>query len=140
MAHKKPPRAFTLVELLLASFILAIVLTGLIQLFMTCRYLNESNQNLVAAVAHAQFVAEAVRGSSSSVAGIEAAIDNGSWNLSSTALADAPYEFSGLMNESVVTLVHPNQTGNTLRFNVTVQWRQGSMVDHDYTLETLVSR
>ncbi len=135
---KKNDDGFTLVELMLASSILAVVLTGLIQLFLACRYLNESNQNLVVAVAHAQFVTEAIKGSSTSVSTIEAAINNGSWNLSSDDLVEAPYEFSGLYNESVTAEVF--QPGNPLGFNVTVRWRQGSMVDHEYVIRTAVSQ
>lgn len=138
MIRKKKTAGFTLVELMLAAFIMAIVLTGLIQLFLTCRYLNESNQNLVVAVAHAQFIAEAIKGSSSSVSAIESAIDNGAWNLSSGDLQAAPYEFSGLYNESVTADVF--QPGNPLGFNVTMRWRQGSMIDHEYVIRTAVAQ
>lgn len=55
-------RAFTLWELLIATVILVIVITGLLSLFVFCLMLNESNNNLITAVNDAQLVLEQIKG------------------------------------------------------------------------------
>ena len=125
-------------ELILAAFLLAVVLTGMIQLFITCRYLNDSNRNMVVAASHAQFIMEDIIGSSASVPAIEAAINAGNWNLTSDDIQGAPYQFTPLTDESVTAQV--SMAGDPLGFNVTVRWREGSMLDHDYVLQTLVAQ
>jgi prepilin-type N-terminal cleavage/methylation domain-containing protein len=54
-------RGFTLAELLLAAAILALVLTGLLSVFVSCIIFNETNRNLTIAYAAAQAKAEEVK-------------------------------------------------------------------------------
>lgn len=52
---------FTLSELLLATAILAFVISSLLLLFVKCILLNEENRNLTAATAHNQFIMEEIK-------------------------------------------------------------------------------
>jgi prepilin-type N-terminal cleavage/methylation domain-containing protein len=54
-------RSFTLIELVVASSILLIVVTGLLLSFVSCMLLNESNNNLVTAINDAQNVLEQLK-------------------------------------------------------------------------------
>lgn len=58
----KKKRAFTLSELMLATAILVIAITGMLAAFVGCLLLNESNNNLVKATNDAQYVLEQVKG------------------------------------------------------------------------------
>ena len=55
-------KAFTLVELMLAIGILALVVTGLLMTYVSCILLNETNLNQTRAAAAAQFILERLYG------------------------------------------------------------------------------
>ena len=62
MRIKISNRAFTLVELMVAAFILLFAISGMLVAFVSSTLLNESNNNLVIAVNDAQFVLEQIKG------------------------------------------------------------------------------
>ena len=53
---------FTLLELMISVAILLIVISGLFVTFVYCILMNESNNNLVKAANHAQYVMEQIKG------------------------------------------------------------------------------
>jgi len=60
--HFLSVRGLTLIELMIATGILVVVLSGLLLTFISCILLNESNNNLVIAVNDAQYVLEQIKG------------------------------------------------------------------------------
>lgn len=58
----KKKKAFTLSELMLATAIITIAISGLLAAFVGCLLLNESNNNLVTASNDAQYVLEQIKG------------------------------------------------------------------------------
>jgi prepilin-type N-terminal cleavage/methylation domain-containing protein len=117
----KNKKGFTLAELMLAAFIIAFVLSGLLLLFTNCMLLNSASRNLSVATSHAEYVMESIR--ATSFTGLETRIVNGGstgWDLTTTALAQAPYSFSTLPDENITTGVF--QSGNPLGVLVTVNW------------------
>jgi len=119
-------KAFTLVELLLASAILALVISGLLLVFLSCIFLNEANRNLTAAITHAQFAMEEVKNTAFG------SIASESWD-------NATISAKGLLplgNESISI----NVTGSTtLDVNVTVSWQDRASRDRNISIETLIT-
>jgi prepilin-type N-terminal cleavage/methylation domain-containing protein len=62
MRKKRTIRGFTLAELLVAAAILALAVTGLLQLLIVCLLSNTANNNLAVAVNDAQYMLETVKG------------------------------------------------------------------------------
>jgi len=54
-------KGFTLLELLFAASIMAFTLTGLLTLFITTMFLNQSNRNTTIATSHAEHVMEEIK-------------------------------------------------------------------------------
>jgi len=134
----KNNRGFTLAELMLAAFIIAFVLSGLLLLFTNCMLLNNASRNLSVATSHAEYVMEAVR--ATSFTGLETTINNGGssgWDLTTAVLAQAPYNFSTLPDESIATSVF--QSGNPLGVSVTVNWNDRGPKARSTELRTYIT-
>ncbi len=111
---------FTLVELMIAVAILAIILLGLLAVFTSCFKLNETSRNLTVAINGAQKKIEEIRNSTfSSVYSIY----NG-----------AAFEVDGLDNsDSEGSIMVDNTNPALLEVTVTVCWRQkgGRIIGED---------
>ena len=141
--RRKSLAGFTLSELLLATAILVIALSGLLALFINCIFLNESNRNLALATSHAQYILEEIRGTAFNQA--KDKITNGDWNLSvegeeGKRPQDAPYNLTALSNENITTSITTNETQfDPLGVSVLVRWKDRGQRDRDTTLETLIT-
>ena len=62
MRKKRTIRGFTLAELLVAAALLALAVTGLLQLLIVCLLSNTANNNLTVAANDAQYVLETIKG------------------------------------------------------------------------------
>ena len=131
----KENKAFTLSELLIAAFILTIVLLGVIAVITNTLRLNQLNRNMVCAAFHAQQVIEKMK--TSGFGSLESNINSGNWNLNSAALAQNPYNFALLSNESVSTSVI--QSGNPLGVSVQVNWNEPGQDTRSFSLQTLIT-
>lgn len=119
-------KGFSLVELLLAAVILAFVLTGLLALFISCIFLNDTNRNTTIATSHAQFAMEEVKNTTF------ASITGATWN--SAVIAS-----KGLTSLSSETIII-NVTGtDPLDITVTVNWKDRGTRNRTISLETLIS-
>lgn len=119
-------KSFTLVELLLAAVILAFVLTGLLALFISCIFLNETNRNTTIATSHAQFAMEEIKNTTfTSIAGA-------TWN-------SATIQTKGLVPLNSETIVINVAGINLLDITVTVNWKDRGTRDRTMSLETLIS-
>lgn len=130
--HRNPQKAVTLSELLLATAILAFVLSGLLMLFTKCMLLNDANRNLATATSHAEYVLEDIRQKVFST--IQTNINNGTWDWN-------PGQISGqgltaLGNEAIDTQASGS---NPLRVTVTVTWIDRSQRARSTFLETLIT-
>ena len=130
LSKKKSLAGFTLSELLLATAILVIALSGLLLLFANCILLNESNRHLAVATSHAQFAMEEIKSTSF---GSTAPNYNGvCWNNATIQSKG----LSPLSNETVCITV----TGITLLdVKVKASWRDRGGRDRNTTLETLTA-
>ena len=101
-------KGFSLIEVMVATAILLIILSGLLLAFVYCILLNQSNNNLVIAANDAQYVLEEIKGLAYS--GISNFINN--FN---------PSQFSNLNNE-IITFPNPNIGTAIAEVTVDVSW------------------
>lgn len=130
-------KGFTLAELLLATALMALVLCGLLALFVSCTVVNGSSRNLTTATAHARYILEDIR--AAGLTGLEARINSGGttgWDMSAADLL-AAYGLTTLSNESVATQV--TQTGDPLGVSVTVNWNDRGRRPRSITLQTAIT-
>lgn len=125
---------FTLAEMLLACGILAFALTGLLALFISCSFLNEANRNLAAALSHANYIIEELRGAS--FTGLEGRISSGEWDLNAQQIQSA-YNLTALNNETIDAST--TQSGNPLGVSVRVDWLDRGQNSRNIVLNTLLT-
>jgi len=111
-------KTITIAEVLLAGILLAVVLSGILMLFINCMLLNEANRNSTVAITHAQYVMEEIR--STSFGSIQTMANNGTWDLDDTELAAAPYNLTVLDLEVIDTTV--TSVGNLLEVEIGISW------------------
>jgi prepilin-type N-terminal cleavage/methylation domain-containing protein len=129
-------KGFTLPELLLAAIILALVLSGLLMLFINCIFLNESNRNLTTATTHAEYIMEQIRGAG--FIGLEDRIGANEWDLNAVEIQSPPYNLTPLTNETITTTaVLPS--GNPFGVSVKVNWRDRTHRDRETELQSLIT-
>ena len=129
-------KAFTLSELLLVVAIMAFVFSSIIITLMACFLLNEMNRNLSIAATHAQYVAEDIKDTASTLmgfSGLSAQITDGDWNWNATEINTAG--LAALDNETIATSVSGT---SLLDINVTVNWKDRRR-SRNMSLETLVA-
>jgi Tfp pilus assembly protein PilW len=130
---------FTLSELLIASGIMAFVLVGLLHLFITCIFLNESNRNLSVATAHGQYVLEEMKNTNFTN------FKNGSpnadtyWDWNNAAINSNG--LSVLNSEAIATDAAwvDAVTKDRLDITVTVSWKDFGVRDRSLVLRTLIT-
>jgi len=128
-------KALTIPEILIATMLLAVVLGGILMLFISCMLLNEANRNSTIAITHAQYILEEVRGTEFDY--IADDISQGVWDLDATALEADPYNLSALTNETVDTSVAT--VGNLLEVTVDVAWKDRRGRDRSEQLVTRIA-
>jgi len=109
----------TIPEVLIAAIFLAVVLSGILMLFINCMLLNEANRNSTVAITHAQYIMEEIR--STPFASIKTMADNDTWDLDTAELTASPYSLATLSNEAIDTTV--TTAGNLLGVTVGVSWQ-----------------
>lgn len=121
---------FTLSELLLASGIMAFVLVGLLQLFITCIVLNESNRNLSVATAHGQYVLEEMKNTNFT------SLKNGTldWDWDTNQIGEKG--LTPLSSELIVTGIVDS---GYLQITVTLTWKDFGIRDRSLVLRTLIT-
>ncbi len=112
-------KAYTLGEVLVAGAIILICVAGLLFLFVTCRFLNDFNSNLVTAASDAQTVLEQIKDLSYSQIG-----------------SYTPPQFNHLPEENV-TLTTSSQNRLT-EVTVNVNWTERGQ-KRTFTLKTYFS-
>ncbi|MCF7873508.1 MAG: type II secretion system GspH family protein [Candidatus Omnitrophica bacterium] len=116
MKNKKT-KAFTLIELMVAISILALLATGLLTAYTACVFLNLSNLNLAKAANNAQFVLEELASSS----------------YSSITTQTYP-SFGNLKDEAIA--VDVTEIANKKEVLVEVGWTERNR-DHNFKLFTV---
>ena len=140
MLPERPIRkSLTLAEIIIATIILVIALTGILMGYAECIILNESNRNLTTASTHAQYVMEIIK-NEYTLFGIKGKINN--WDPN--ALIGG--ELSGLPDESISICCYDSGSSScfgvcpaqdVLRVLVTVSWKDRGVRDREFILETL---
>lgn len=128
-------KGFTLSEVMIASLILATTLLFILGLFRNIDVLSQINNNLTTAILHCQSIMEKFKNENFSQ--LELAITNNAWDLKTTALSNAPYNFSVLTNESIDTKVI--QSGDPLGISVEVRWNDFGQRTRSFELQTLLT-
>ena len=126
-------KGVTLTELMSTTLITSMTIFSLIGVFVNMNILNEYNREHTLAVVHAQHMMEEIK--YSHFTGLETAINSGMFNLNSTQLSTAPYNFTPLPSESINTNII--SAGNPLRIQVQVAWLARGQNAKTYTLEIL---
>lgn len=132
-------QGFTLSELLVASGIMAVVLVGLLHLFITCIFLNEANRNLSVATAHGQYVLEGIKNTNFTN------FKNGSpnadtyWDWNSAAINSKG--LGALNSEAIATDAVWVDAGTKDRLDITVTltWKDFGLRDRILILRTLLT-
>lgn|GEM_PF-1914144 len=136
-------KGFTLPELLIAVMILAFVIAGILQVFITCALLDRANRNKSIAMAHAEFVMEDIM----EYARVNelSTIDLNSWNWNSATIGNrlgcpSPYAYPCILNSETIVAAATGSS-NPLGVIITVSWkdRHNSNTRH-LELETLISK
>jgi len=128
-------KALTIPEVLIAAIFLAVVLSGILMLFISCMLLNEANRNSTVAITHAQYIMEEIR--STPFASIKTMADNDTWDLDTAELAASPYNLTTLNNEAIDTIV--TTAGNLLGVVVDVSWQDRRGRDRSEQLVTRIA-
>lgn len=131
-------KGLTLSELLLAALIIVCVLVLIMENFIACVFLNETNRDYIIAISHAQYVMEEIKGKASTISGFKDLTPeyvNTNWDLANAAAINTK-NLIALRGESIDASV----TGTTLLdVVVTVTWRDRSNRSRSTALETLIS-
>lgn len=118
----------------MAAAILIFALSGLLVLFITCAFLNQTNRNLTTAITHAEYVMEEIK--DTNFTNIQANINNGIWDWDSQGITDEG--LTAITGESIDAAVSGTEL---LDVTVTVSWMErGSPVGtRSVALETLIA-
>ncbi len=127
--HKK---GLTLTELLLATAILSVALTGILALFTSCIFLNGTTRNSSIAMGHAQYILEGLKHTSFSSVAID--IANGAWNWVAANITAA--HMTPLPNEVITTT---SSGTNPLEIAVLVNWNDRGQRARSLTLHTMIT-
>lgn len=132
---KLSDRAFTLPELLLAAAILAVVVTGMLSLFVSCLFLNENNRNLTVASSHAQYIMEEIK--NTDFMAIKSKADNGDWDWCQAG-DFSDHSLAYLNSECVDTQVNWQDAPSNTLLDVVVQvnWQDRGGRQRVLSLET----
>ena len=139
LKRKRSLTGFTLSELLLASGIMAFVLVGLLQLFITCIFLNESNRNLSVATAHGQYVLEEMKNTNFTNFKNSSPNADTYWDWNSAAINSNG--LGALNSEAIATDAAWVDAGtkNRLDIAVTVSWKDFGLRERSLVLRTLLT-
>ncbi|MFA5411585.1 MAG: prepilin-type N-terminal cleavage/methylation domain-containing protein [Candidatus Omnitrophota bacterium] len=124
-------KGFTLAELLFASAILALVLTGILALFTNCIFLNETNRNLSIATSHAQYALEEIK--SAEFSAIAGTYDGACWDSQTIAAKG----LVALSDDERICISAPQ--GEPLKVEVTVEWSGRNQRTWRVQLSTLIT-
>ncbi|MBP7216559.1 MAG: prepilin-type N-terminal cleavage/methylation domain-containing protein [Candidatus Omnitrophica bacterium] len=117
----KRKNGMTLLELMFTLGIMLVVILGLVQTYIYCLLLNESNHNLVTATNDAQYVLEQLKAKAY------------------TQLATfTPPAFNNINGESATVLVTPSGTMKS-EVDVSVSWTERGRT-RNVTLSTIIAR
>ena len=141
-------KGFTLPELLIAAAIFAFAMSGILQMFVSCAFLDQANRNKSIATTHAEFVMEAImekmRSGFTSYLQTQIETPNNAWNWGSSTICTelgctSPCVYPCVLNsESITTSCVHNS--NPLDTTVTVSWKDTAQANtRSLTLETLIS-
>lgn len=134
-------KALTIPEVLIAAIFLAVVLSGILMLFINCMLLNEANRNSTVAITHSQYIMEEIR--STAFASLQDIADGDPcpWNLDADDLQASPYNLDEekeiLANEEIKTSV--KDIGDLLEVTVDVSWQDRRGRDRSEQLVTRIA-
>lgn len=131
---RKGSKAFTLIEVLLASALLVFTLPVILMLFANCIFLNASNRALTIATSHAQGVMEEIKDTKFSA--IETNINNGSWNWNISNNIEGRV-LTVLPGETIDTYFIGSGSSVLLNVRTTVEWKERGQRSRSISLETL---
>jgi hypothetical protein len=135
----KPKQGFTLSELLLASGIMAFVLVGLLQLFITCIFLNESSRNLSVAIAQGQYLLEEMKNTNFTNYKIGSINADTYWDWDSATINSNGL---GALNSEAITTDAAwvdEGTKDRLDITVTLAWKDFGLRGRSLVLRTLIT-
>jgi len=143
MNIKKLKKSFTLLELLLASVIIASVLSVLLLEFITCAYLSESSRNLTRGITHAQYIMEEIK--NTSFLTIADQIDANAWDFDAAGFGaelcgvDADCITANILNSEVINTTVDETDPELIEITVDVSWQDKSTRASSTSLETLIA-
>lgn len=140
MAHKKLPikkrKGFSLVEVLVTAAIFAFAMAGILQLFIKCAALDQSNQNKGIATTHAETVMEDITEymRSHEPSSLQGYLEHWNWNTVaavSTNLGCAAAVYPCVLNSETITTTYSDAdpTNHPPVITVTVRWKDRTLAN-----------
>jgi prepilin-type N-terminal cleavage/methylation domain-containing protein len=128
-------KGFTLLELLVATAIFAFAITAILQMFISCSFLDRVNRNKSIAATHGETVVERIVEymRSGELATLQGQVASGTWDWNTSAIGSnlgcaSPYVYPCVLdNESIAT----SCTNGTDPLNVTVNvsWKDSAQTN-----------
>lgn len=122
-------KGFTLSELLMAAVIFALAMAGILQLFISCAFLDQSNRNKSIAATHAEFVMEDIMEymRNNELSALQSQINSGNWNWSSSAaicskLGCGSCAYPCVLNSESITTALFSSSTDPLDVMVMISW------------------
>ncbi|MCM8786680.1 MAG: hypothetical protein NC935_01345 [Candidatus Omnitrophica bacterium] len=115
----KNKKAFSLIEILLATVVLVVALGSIVIGFIACFILNESSRNLTIATTHAQYVLEEIKDSAMAREDIKSQINNGNWDWEE----ETDFTTRGINRLNNETIDTEAEGGGLVNVTVTVYWK-----------------
>lgn len=130
---------FTLSELLVASGIMAFVLVGLLHLFITCIFLNESNRNLSIATVHGQHILEEMKNTNFTNFKTGAINPDTYWDWDNATINSKG--LAALNSEAIDTSAAwvDAATKDRLDITITLSWKDRGLRERSLVLRTLIT-
>jgi len=130
------PKGFSLIELLGALLIFALLSVMLLQTLTYSYFLNVANRNLTIAITHAQYVMEEIK--STNFDNIKSKVDSKDWDWSSATISQKG--LTPLSNEAINTDELTVGSNNLLKVTVTVTWTDKTGRNRSTVLETYFTK
>ncbi|MCX5713141.1 MAG: prepilin-type N-terminal cleavage/methylation domain-containing protein [Candidatus Omnitrophica bacterium] len=126
---QKNKKGFTLSELLIAAAIFALAMAGILQLFISCAFLDQANRNKSIASTHAEFTMEDIMEymRNNELSSLQSQINSGNWNWNSATICSklgcGVCTYPSVLNSESIATTRFSSSTDPLDVMITVSWK-----------------